>query len=190
MAFHNFQSELNWHIRSTIFCTCWFERADSTEKQEFSKRLWTTVRQSLKKHTLSRSYSVSFQCWPPKTVYKPVSGAPIATHLPSHAFLLLSSSSPVPEAHACWSLSGDSSSVMTVNSSVLPFSWMFSLFMRVTISCSLSWLWELDAAAAPLPSLPSLDVITRVFCLPHQLQKAHVNIYLYRCFPFSKTRVQ
>lgn len=65
--------------------------------------------------------------------------------------------------HASWSLSAVSSSLMTVNSSVLPFSWIFSLFMSVTISCSLSWAWELDAnAVAPFPSPPSLDVIIRV----------------------------
>ncbi len=82
-------------------------------------------------------------------------------------------------SHASCSLSGDSSSVMTVNSSVLPFSWIFSLFMRVTISCSLSWAWELDAdAAAPFPSPPSLGVIIRVCCLPHQLQE-HIQTHLF-----------
>lgn len=61
---------------------------------------------------------------------------------------------------------------MTVNSSVLPFSWIFSLFMRVTISCSLSWAWELDAdAAAPFPSPASVDVIISVCRLPHKLQR-------------------
>ena len=87
--------------------------------------------------------------------------------------------SPSSPPHACCSLSGDSSSVMTVNSSVLPFSWIFSLFMRVTISCSLSWAWELDAdAAAPFPSPPSLGVIIRVCFLPHQLQE-HSQTYLF-----------
>lgn len=98
---------------------------------------------------------------------------------PNHSILPILSYSFLPAStllsHASCSLSGDSSSVMTVNSSVLPFSWIFSLFMRVTISCSLSWAWELDAAA-PFPS-PSLGVIIRVWCLPHQLQKqAHIRL--------------
>lgn len=72
--------------------------------------------------------------------------------------------------HACWFFSGDSSRVITVNSSVLPFSWTFSLFISVTISCSLSWAWGLAAdAAVPLPSLLLLEVIIRVWLLPHNL---------------------
>lgn len=82
-------------------------------------------------------------------------------------------------SHASCSLSEDSSSVMTVNSSVLPFSWIFSLFMRVTISCSLSWVWELDGnTVAPFPSPPSLDVIIRVCFLPHKLQR-HIQTHLF-----------
>lgn len=82
--------------------------------------------------------------------------------------------------HASWFFSAVSSSLMTVNSSVFPFSWIFSLFMRVTISCSLSWAWELDAVA-PFPSPPFLDVIIRVWLLPHQL-KEQWQIRL--CSPF------
>lgn len=119
------------------------------------------------------------QCLEPQPPTHPISQPsphsipPVLTYSSLSAFALLS--------HASCSLSGDSSSVMTVNSSVLPFSWIFSLFMRVTISCSLSWACELDAdAAAPFPS-PSLGVIIRVCCLPHQLQ-AHVIHLNYRIF--------
>lgn len=110
--------------------------------------------------------------------------------LPSPTLSPLSASTLPLLSHACCSLSGDSSSVMTVNSSVLPFSWIFSLFMRVTISCSLSWAWELDAdAAAPFPSPPSLGVIIRVCFLPHQLQE-HSQTYLFAIdfFCFFSTR--
>lgn len=127
---------------------------------------WNEALRLRKTHTPSPSVLTR-----PKRFSSLVSGAPppnirpISNPSPDSApsCLHLLSSLRLPLPHASCSLSGDSSSVMTVNSSVLPFSWIFSLFMRVTISCSRSSAWELDAAAAAsLPSLASLDVIVRV----------------------------
>lgn len=129
---------------------------------------------------------MSIQCWLPKQVQPlmlrapppicTLSEQPPPSAPPSITYSLLFASTLL--SHASCSLSEDSSSVMTVNSSVLPFSWIFSLFMRVTISCSRSWDWELDGnAVAPFPSPPSLDVIIRVCFLPHKLQ-GHIQTHL------------
>lgn len=145
------------------------------DKKNPKEKHWPHLcRHSHSHHTHTTRVSICFQASLPmcKTNELPASlylnhtlplshPASLSLSLSLSISLFLSKAPSLP--HASWFFSGDSSRVMAVNSSVLPFSWIFSLFMSVTISCSRSWARELATeAAAPFPSLLLFEVIIRV----------------------------